>query len=128
MITASQQAGHALRVKGPALAEAVVDEQYRLQPDLAERYGPDARQHCVRDVAHHVRFLAASVETGDPHRFVNYVRWARDVMAAHDIAPSDFLTSLQILRRAVAALHTPPGFADAVCPHIDAALLDVFPK
>jgi hypothetical protein len=76
-----RRAGHAVRVRGPKLAEAVVAEQYRLQPDLAERYGPDGRRCCVRDVGYHVEFLATSVELGDPGRFVGYVRWARGIMA-----------------------------------------------
>src|SRR4051794_19370548 len=116
-----RRAGHALRVKGPKLAEAAVAEQYRLQPDLPGRYGPDGRRYCVRDVGHHVEALAASVESGDPARFVEYARWARGVLAAHEIPAGDFLVSLRALRTAVCA-HLPAGQAEAACAHVDAAI------
>src|SRR3954464_3324859 len=118
LLDARRRAGHALRVMGPKLAEAAVAEQYRLQPD---RYGPDGRRYCVRDVGHHVEALAASVESGDPGRFAEYARWARGVLAAHGIPAGDFLVSLRALRTAVCE-HLPAGQAEAACAHVDAAL------
>jgi hypothetical protein len=121
LMSDDRRAGHAVRVRGPKLAEAVVEEQYRLQPDLAERYGPDGRRCCVQDVGHHVEFLATSIELGDLARFVNYVRWARGVMAAHGIPARDFLVSLRALRSVVVALL--PGSAGEIAGrHVDAAL------
>ena len=120
-MTADCRAGHAIRVRATRLAEAAVADQYRAQPDLADRYGRDGRRYCVRDVAHHVQFLAASVELGDAGRFTDYVDWARGVLAAHNIPASDFLVSLQSLR-SVVLTHLPPPAADAACRHIDAAL------
>jgi hypothetical protein len=121
LMSDDQRAGHAVRVRGPKLAEAVVAEQYRLQPDLAERYGPNGRRCCVRDVGHHVEFLAASIELADPERFVSYVRWARGVMAAHGVPAGDFLVSLRALRSVVVEL-LPPGPAEIAGRHVDAAL------
>jgi len=121
LMSDARRAGHAVRVRGPKLAEAVVEEQYRLQPDLAHRYGPDGRRCCVRDVGHHVEFLATSIELGDPGRFVNYVRWARGVMSAHGIPAEDFLASLRALRSTVVVLL--PGSAGEIASrHVDAAL------
>ena len=120
-MTNERRAGHAVRVRAPKLAEAAVAEQYRLQPDLAERYGPDGRRCCVRDVGHHVEFLAASIELADPGRFVSYVRWARGVMAAHGVPAGDFLVSLRALRSVVVEL-LPAGPAQIACRHVDAAL------
>src|SRR3954470_3968041 len=97
-LTAHCRAGHAIRVRVTKLAEAAVAEQYRVQPDLADRYGPAGRRCCVRDVAHHVQFLAASVELDDPGRFTAYAEWARGVLAAHGIPAADFLVSLRALR------------------------------
>jgi hypothetical protein len=116
-----RRAGHAVRVRGPKLAEAVVAEQYRLQPDLAGRYGPEGRRCCVRDVGHHVEFLATSVELGDPTRFAGYVRWARGVMAAHGVPAGDFLVSLRALRTVVVEL-LPSDAAQLAARHLDAAL------
>ena len=118
----SEQAAHALRTRAPALAEATVAEQYRLQPDLTARYGPDGRRHCVRDVEHHVQFLAASVEWGGASpSFVRYVRWAHGVLAARGIAASDFLMTLRAMRQALPGV-VPPAAADAACRHVEAAI------
>jgi hypothetical protein len=121
LMTDERRAGHAVRVRGLKLAEAVVAEQYRLQPDLPERYGPDGRRCCVRDVGHHVEFLATSIELADPGRFISYVRWARGVMAAHGVPAGDFLVSLRALRSVVGEL-VPPGPAEIAVRHVDAAL------
>jgi hypothetical protein len=119
--TDDQRAGHVVRIKAPKLAEAAVAEQYRRQADLTERYGPRGRVFCVRDLCFHVQFLAASIELSDPARFARYVRWARDLMAAHGIPAEDFLVSLQALRSAVALL-LPPGAAEIAGRHVDGAL------
>jgi hypothetical protein len=121
VITDDCRAGHAIRIRATKLAEAAVAEQYRAHPDLADRYGPDGRRYCIRDVAHHVQFLAASVELADPRRFADYVAWARRVLIAYRIPAADFLGSLRALR-AVARDHLPPAVADGACRHIDAAL------
>lgn len=121
LMTDDRRAGHVVRIKAPKLAEAAVAEQYRRQPELAERYGPRGRPYCVRDVRFHVEFLAASIELGDPARFARYVRWARDVMTAHGIPAGDFLPSLQGLRRALVTLLT-AGPAEIATRHVDAAL------
>ena len=129
MITEHERAGHALRARRPKLAEAVVAEQYRRQPDLIARYGADGdhvRRVCVRDVGYHIDALAASVDLGDPARFAAYVAWARDTMAAHGVPPSDLVTSLEVLRD-VAAAHLPPAAAEAACRHIDAGFTKVRP-
>lgn len=122
MITDEERSGHALRVKGPKVIEAVVAEQYRRMPHLEERYGARGRAFCERDVGYHVRFLAASVELGQPERFVEYVAWARAVLRAHEIPAADFLVTLEALRDAVGAVLPEPA-AHAARRHIDAALV-----
>jgi MerR family transcriptional regulator, light-induced transcriptional regulator len=97
-IDAFERAGHVLRVKAAALAEAVVDELYRRRPDLPGRYGPAGRAHCVKDLWYHLRFLAAAVEMRDAALFADYVGWAADVMASRGVDVRDQLDSLEILR------------------------------
>jgi len=120
-VTEAERLGHALRIREPKLAAATVEEQYRRQPDLAERYGPRGWRYCVRDAARHVDALASSIELGGPWRFVGYVRWARGVLPAHRIPDRDLLASLQSLRDILPRL-VPPQAADAAREHLDAAL------
>ena len=121
MITADHRAGHALRVKAPGLVEEIVAEHYRLRPELSERYGPEGRRFCLRDVGHHIQFLAAAVELGEAARFVAYVTWVERLLAAHGVPPSDLSMTLRIMRDVIAARLT-PGAAEAACAHMDAAL------
>ena len=126
MIAPHERAEHALRVKAAKLAEAAVSEQYRLRPDLHERYGPAGQRYCVRDVARHVLTLAASVGFGDPARFARYAEWAGPVLAAYGIPESDLAGSLRALRWAV-GVHLAPDVAAQVYPHLDAGLAAVHP-
>ena len=103
VISPSERAGHALRVRAVALAESVVTELYRRRPDLETRYGPGGRRHCVNDLAHHFRFLAASAELADAKVFVDYVAWAADVMASRGVDVRDQVESLEVLRDVAAA-------------------------
>lgn len=121
MITAAERTGHLLRIKAPKLAEAIVDEQYRRQPELLERYGTEGRRYCARDLDRHLQSLAAAVDLEVPAQFVKYVEWAKGVMAAHGIPAADFLVSLQVLRDVVPG-HLPAGFAGLACAPVDAAL------
>src|SRR4051812_41852493 len=95
-----ERAAHALRVKGPALAEAAADALYRANPAFAARYahlGDAGRRHCVTDIGHHLRFLAAAVDVADAKVFIDYAAWAYRVMVTHKVLPDDALASFQCL-------------------------------
>ena len=102
-ITDGERAGHAIRVKAPALARSAAAALYRLRPDLEHRYGEDGRRHCEKDVGHHLRFLAAAVELDDPKVFGDYAAWAAGVMIAHNVAEEDTLASFRCLLDVVPA-------------------------
>ena len=120
VISQNERAGHALRVRALALADSVVTELYRRRPDLQNRYGPGGRRHCVNDLAHHFRFLAASTELCDAKVFVDYVAWAADVMASRGVDVRDQLDSLEVLRD-VAAAAVPDEIAGFVRDTVSAA-------
>ena len=120
-ISEEQRAGHALRVKAPRLAQEIVAEYYRLRPDLAERYGPSGRRHCLQDAEYHLRFLASSVEAGDPRLFANYVAWARDILVPRGIPAEELKENLRVMRQVIEGALTPEAAAVA-CRHIDVAL------
>lgn len=120
-LTPAEQAGHALRVRIPSVAQAAVSALYRLRPDLEQRYGEAGRRHCAKDLGHHLRFLAASVELDDPKVFVDYAAWAAKVMVTHNVAAEDAVASFRGLLD-VAPGAVPPEFADRVRDVITAAL------
>lgn len=120
-ITSNERLGHALRVKIPKLAEAVVDEQYRRRPELEARYGPDGRAHCVKDTVHNLRFLAESVAFGQSRIFCDYVEWAFRVMTHHGVAAEDVSENLRLLAETLGR-HLPDDLAGVAREHVEAAL------
>ena len=121
-VTTAERHGHALRVKIPKLAEAVVDEQYRRRPELAARYGPQGRAYCLKDTEHNLRFLAESISFGQPRIFADYAEWAYRVMTHHGVAGEDVVENLRLLSE-TAERFLPPDAARAVREHVGAALL-----
>ena len=109
--TPSQRAGHALRVKAPKVAAAAVDALYRLRPEVEARYGEGGRRHCVKDLGHHLRVLAAAVELEDAKVFGDYAVWAAGVMVAHKVAPEDTVASFRALLEAAPAAVAPESAA-----------------
>ena len=120
-LTDDARASHALLVKGPALAEAIVAEHYRLRPELEARYGPPGRRHCLQDTVFHLQFLAASVGIGDSGHFARYVAWCNSILVPRGIPTSDLVESLQVMRDVLAAA-LPGDVAAAACRHVDDAL------
>lgn len=125
-ITHHHRAGHLIRIRVPTLAEAVVDEQYRRRPELEARYGPRGREKCVQDTKYHLRFLAGSVEWGQPRVFADYVDWAVRMMKAHRVALEDSVENLRLIGP-VLAEHLPPDVASLACEHLDAAITRITP-
>jgi hypothetical protein len=100
LLSLHEHAAHVLRVKAPALAQAAADALYRARPELARRYahlGDAGRRHCVNDLGHHLRFLAASADVGDARIFSDYAAWAFRVMVTHKVVPEDALASFHCL-------------------------------
>ncbi|HZN66820.1 MAG TPA: hypothetical protein VFB66_16130 [Tepidisphaeraceae bacterium] len=120
-VTPNERLGHALRVKIPKLAEAVVDEQYRRRPELEARYGPGGRAHCVKDTVHNLRFLAESVAFGQPRIFCDYVEWALRVMTHYGVAAEDVAENLRLLAGTLER-HLPGDVAGVAREHVEAAL------
>lgn len=121
-ITPNDRFGHALRVRIPKVAEAVVDEQYKRRPELESRYGPGGRAHCVKDTVHNLRFLAESVAFGQPRIFCDYVEWAFRVMTRHGVAAEDVAENLRLLAQTLGR-HVPDDVAGVAREHVEAALL-----
>jgi hypothetical protein len=120
-LTSAERLGHALRVRIPKLAVAVVAEQYRRRPQLADRYGPAGRAHCVKDTTHTLRFLAESVSFAEPRIFCDYSAWALAVMARHGVAAEDVGDNFRLLAELLPR-HLPPEAAAAAGEHVRAAL------
>src|SRR5262245_46105494 len=96
-----REAGRAIDSQRRALAGAAVARQYRLQPELREKYGEGGQAKCVQDTEHHLACLAAAVTYSSPALFCDYVAWAKAALAAYGVAPEDVEGNLACLRDAL---------------------------
>src|SRR5688500_5310629 len=120
----TSRASHALLIKAPALAEAIVAEHYRLHPELETRYGPGGRRHCLQDTLYHLQFLAASVGIGDSGHFARYVVWCNSILVPRGVPTSDLVEGLEIMGQVLASA-LPAEIAAPACGHVSDALLSL---
>lgn len=70
------------------------------------RYGPDGRQRCLEDAHFHLRYLASALEAESPEMFLDYVGWAKVLLAKRNVPEEDLLENLRTTAR---VLHEHPG-------------------
>lgn len=76
------------------LVEAVCERFFREHPDYNERF----RQICREDMAHNIRYLACSVESGGFDLFHFYLLWLRELLEKRDIPVQHLTESLALMR------------------------------
>lgn len=81
-----------------ALATTVVDGQPGRCAELEKRYGAIGRQRCIEDTTFHLRYLYQSSEVGDPELFIDYVSWAKTMLASRGIGEADLAENLEGIR------------------------------
>ncbi len=104
-----------------ALAQAVTDRHFELDPELDRRYGPIGRAKCHQDNLFHLSYLSESIAASLPSLFADYVAWAKVMLAGRGIPASDLARNLEILGGALAA-KLPPEAAAVAVSYIDDAL------
>ena len=81
------------------LSEAITQRHYQQNPELESRYGRAGRLRCREDAALHLAFLSQSVAMGTPAIFVDYICWAKVMLAARGIPGSDLTNDLDSMQR-----------------------------
>lgn len=79
------------------LAEAITDRHYQLHPELEARYGRRGREKCREDAVYHLRYLSEAVAAARPALFVDYIGWAKVMLAGRGIPASDLADNLHVL-------------------------------
>jgi MerR family transcriptional regulator, light-induced transcriptional regulator len=103
------------------LSEAITQRHYQENPALEARYGPAGRLRCREDAALHLAFLSQSVAMGTPGIFVDYICWAKVMLAARGIPGSDLTRDLEAMER-ILQEKLPQDLAHHVGQHIRTAL------
>lgn len=100
-LATERQAGRALADARAALAAAVTERHYALNPDLERRFGAAGREKCLQDAHYHLSYLAESLGSALPTLFADYVAWARVMLEARGVPASDLARNLEVLRDVV---------------------------
>jgi methanogenic corrinoid protein MtbC1 len=103
------------------LSEAVVDRQYRLHPEIWEKYGQRGRAHSIEDMGYHISFLAESINVSDLGIFLHYVQWVKRLFEGLKLPQNSFLTTLQFTKDSIEEMLS-ADTAEEAGGYIDAAL------
>lgn len=80
------------------LAEAIVSQQYELQPELAVKYGPAGHLKCMQDARYHLSYLSQAVRVASPALFSDYIAWAKVMLAGRNIPAEDLALNLRCMQ------------------------------
>jgi methanogenic corrinoid protein MtbC1 len=114
--------GEWLRQRASTLSKRVVSRQYAIDPTLKKKYGPPGRHRCQEDASYHLRFLAEAAEANNSVHFIDYVRWAKPMLAGRRIPWQHLEKNLEIMGGLIAAARPPKPVSEFVHQAIDDGL------
>lgn len=79
-----------------SVALEVTDLQYSRFPELEQRYGPEGKAKCLEDAVYHLSYLTTAAAVDDDSLFIDYVGWAKIMLAARGIPPDDLIAMLEL--------------------------------
>lgn len=112
--TLALSAGHQLRDRAGALADAIVACEFGRYPRLRTRYGAAGRGKSRQDAIYHIAYLAASVDADSPALFNDYIAWAKVLLLHHGVLGEDLEHHLDCMADVVGEQLPPPVAAPAV--------------
>lgn len=108
-------------VRRNVLAQAIVRRQWKLRPDLERRYGSEGHAKCLEDANFHLQYLAEAIAASEPKLFIDYVAWAKVMLASRNIPTEDLCSHLQVLRDVIVD-DLPHDIGDTARDYVNAAL------
>ena len=90
-----------LERQSPELARAIVDRCFRERPELDLRYGAIGREKCLQDTRFHLQYLVQAVAAESEALFLDYVRWAKVMLAGVRVPEKDVVYNLELMEGAI---------------------------
>ena len=119
-----QQFQNILQQQSATIAERIVEQQYKLQPNFWKPYGSEGRKISVRDAGYHLPFLAEAVVANDPHIFRDYVAWVKTLFKGLNFPDSVMITTLECTKSVLREM-LPNNLHPIFEPIIDAGILQM---
>ncbi len=107
-------AGHQLRDRAGALADAVVACEFSRHPELRARFGPAGRAKSRQDADFHFRHLADAVDANSPALFNDYIGWVKVLLEQFGVHSDDLDHHLGCMADVVRQQMPPPVAVPAV--------------
>ncbi|MEX2531987.1 MAG: cobalamin-dependent protein [Gemmatimonadota bacterium] len=98
---ASRNAAEALLSRRDGLVDAVVTREFSRRPQLRDRFGDEAEARSREDAGYHLAYLAEAVRQGNRDLFVDYLGWAKVVLARRSVSGDDLAFHLGIAREVI---------------------------
>ena len=117
----SRQVGSAILERRNEIAATLVALEFAAHPELEQRYGSIARAKSLQDTGYHLSYLAEAANNNDPVLFVDYIAWAKVMLARRGVLSKDLAFHLKCMRDALAE-HLPSPLALNAQHLIDLAL------
>jgi methanogenic corrinoid protein MtbC1 len=111
----------AIESRRDELAEAIVAQQWKIRPDLERRYGAAGFSKCLEDANFHLRYLSEAIEASEPKLFVDYIAWAKVMLASRNVPTEDLANHLEVVRDVIAD-SLPGEMRESVRSYIHSAL------
>jgi methanogenic corrinoid protein MtbC1 len=115
------QVGEALHAERAALVAQMVEREFVRHPELEQRYGQAVRARMIEDTGYHLAYLAQAVSVNRAELFVEYIGWAKVMLASRGVPAPYLATLLESMKESVRA-QLPAELCDLPCEHLDYAL------
>jgi methylmalonyl-CoA mutase cobalamin-binding domain/chain len=86
-----------LSTKLDDIARQVVDRCFHERPELDLQYGPVGRSKCLQDTIYHLQFLRQALAAESLPLFLDYVQWAKILLAGVKVPLADLVANLKII-------------------------------
>lgn len=107
------QAGREMLSHRRTIAEALVAREFSRHPELQARYGDIAREKSLQDAGYHIEYLANALAFDSEKLFVDYIEWARLMLARRGVRPADLKFHLECMREVLQETLSPESAREA---------------